>query len=153
MIVCIRFQFCRLQLSRINRQIEGNYFCRSQLSNLFTTFLVSTGINNITKTFSFFIISYNIAENPYIRAVSPSQLTVTEGEPVTLIFLIATDSDGATWNNDAVTFSFTNRSGVEYSINSNFQASDPDFPQYFTYSIPKVELTHAGIYTASAPSM
>ena len=85
--------------------------------------------------------------------MSPSQLTVTEGESATLIFLIATDSDGATWNNEAVMFSFTNRSGVEYSINSNFQDSDPDFPQYFIYTISKAEVSNAGIYTASAPSM
>ena len=94
-----------------------------------------------------------LAENPYIRAVSPPQLIVTEGEPVTLVFLIATDSDGATWNNRAVTFLFTNRSGVEYSVNFNFQNSNPDFPQYFLYTIPKVELSHAGVYTAFAPSM
>ena len=93
------------------------------------------------------------AENPYIRAVSPAQLIVIEGESTTFVFLIATNSDGATWNNRAVTFSFTNRSGVVYSINSNFRNSNPDFPQFFVYTIPKVELSHAGIYTASAPSM
>ena len=85
--------------------------------------------------------------------MSPTQIIITEGESATLIFLIATDSDGATWNNEAVTFSFTNRSGVEYFINSNFQDSTPDFPQFYMYTIPRVELSHAGIYTASAPSM
>ena len=109
----------------------------------------------ITKSCSHFWLSHFclLAENPYIRAVSPSQLIVAEGESVILVFLVATDSDGATWNNRAVTFSFTNRSGVEYSINSNFQNSNPDFPQYFVYTIPTVELSHAGIYSAFAPSM
>ena len=85
--------------------------------------------------------------------MSPPQLIVTEGEPATLVFLIAADSDGATWNNRAVRFSFTNRSGVQYSINSNVQNSNPDFPQYFVYTVPKVQISHAGIYTAFAPSM
>ena len=94
-----------------------------------------------------------LAENPYIRAVSPTQLIVTEGESTTLIFLVATDSDGTTWNNDAVTFSFTNRSGVDFIINPNFQDSNPDFPQYYMYTISRVELSHAGRYTASLSSM
>ena len=93
------------------------------------------------------------AENPYIKAVSPNQLVVTRGEPVTLVFLIAADSNGATWNNEAARFSFTDRSGLEYSIDSRFQDSRPEFPQYFIYTIPSVDLSHAGLYTASAPSM
>ena len=96
---------------------------------------------------------FNYVENPYIRAVSQTQLVVTRGESATLIFLIATDSDGATWNNMDVKFYFTDKSGEQYPIISGFRISRPDFPQSYIYTIPIVDLSDAGVYTASAPSM
>ena len=87
-----------------------------------------------------------------MRAVSPNNHVVDEGESATLAFLIARDSNGAVWSNDGTMFSFTNRSGVEYSLESSFQNSIPDFPQYFIYTIPSVRLSDAGIYTALVPS-
>lgn len=85
--------------------------------------------------------------------MSLTQLVATRGESAALIFLIATDSDGATWNNRDVRFYFTDRSGELYPITSGFRDSRPDFPQYFVYNIPIVDLSNAGVYTASAPSM
>lgn len=93
------------------------------------------------------------SDNPYIRAVSHNQLSITAGESVTLIFIVATDSDGTSWNNEGVTFTFTNRSGVESSVIPDFRDSNPNFPQYYIYTIQSVDLSHAGVYTASAPSM
>ena len=85
--------------------------------------------------------------------MSPTQLVVTRGESATLIFVIATDSDGAMWNNRNVRFYFTDRSGEQYPITSGFRDSMPDFPQHYIYTIPIVDLSDAGVYTVSTPSM
>ena len=95
----------------------------------------------------------SLLDNPYVRAVSPSNLVVTEGDSVTLIFQIAVDSDGATWTNNGVSFSFTNRfSEIQTSLDSSFTNSRVDFPHYFVYTIKRVGLSNAGLYQASAPS-
>ena len=85
--------------------------------------------------------------------MTSSQLVATEGDSVNLTFLVAVDSDGNTWNSKGATFSFTNRSRVEISLGSSFEDSNLEFPQYFIYTIPSVNLSHAGTYTAAATRM
>lgn len=92
-------------------------------------------------------------ENPYLSAVSPRDLSATAGESVTLEFTVALTSNGVTSNNDQVNFTFTNSNGVLTVTNLNFQTSNPDYPQNFLYTIERVNRSHAGVYTAEAPSM
>ena len=92
-----------------------------------------------------------ILDNPYLRALSPTQLSVTAGDSVTLEFSAAVDSNGLTWNRDGVTFTFNNTRGEESLV--NFQATDQNFPHNFVYVIEKVNRTHAGMYTATASCM
>ena len=143
-----------MQLNSVSPPLEGRYSCRSQQSNLFTTFILSTGNNKTMLKFLTFTSKLTFVcflENPFIRAVSPIQSIATEGDSVTLTFLAAVDSDGSSWNNKIVTFSFTNRKGVAFPLQSNFEDSNPQFPQHFEYIIPRVDISHAGTYTASAP--
>ena len=92
-----------------------------------------------------------LLDNPYLRAVSPRQLSVTAGESVTLEFSVAVDSNGLTWSRDQVTFTFNSAIGEESLI--NFIAANENFPHNFTYVIERANRSHAGVYTAIASSM
>ena len=95
-----------------------------------------------------------LIDNPYLRILSPTQLSVTAGDSVTLEFSAAVDSNGLTWNRDRVNFTFTNQNGGEFSINnSDFRVADQNYPHNFIYTIERVNRAHAGMYTAAASSM
>ena len=94
-----------------------------------------------------------LIDNPYVRPVSPRQLSVTAGESVTLEFSAAVDSNGLTWSREDVNFTFTDLSGVVTSVNSTFLIADQNFPHNFFYMIERVNRSHDGVYTATASSM
>ena len=90
------------------------------------------------------VCSYRI-ENPYIRRLTSEVVIVESGDPVTLIFLAAVNSDGNEWTMPFFTFT---KPGVR--VPATFENVDPNFPQHYSLSILSVEDSHQGIYTASA---
>ena len=97
-----------------------------------------------TVTYTFFS-----TENPYVASVSPVELSVIEDSPVMLEFQIAVNSDGNTWDNDDVYFSFI--SGVDAEVSVPFSVRGPEFPQNYIYSIQQVDRSQEGQYFAFAP--
>ena len=88
-------------------------------------------------------------ENPYVASVSPVELSVIEDSSVTLEFQIAVNSDGNTWDNEDVYFSFI--SGVDAEVSVPFSVRGPEFPQNYIYSIQQVDRSQEGQYFAFAP--
>lgn len=74
-------------------------------------------------------------------------IVAESGDPVTLIFQAAVNSDGNEWSTTMLFFTFT-KPGVRVPV--TFENADPNFPQQFALSILSVEDSHQGIYTASA---
>ena len=87
-------------------------------------------------------------ENPYVVAVSPAYVDVVEGDPVTLEFKVAVNSDGSSFENEPY-FTFTSAFlDLEYML--TFQSRYPDFPQNYNHTIENVDRLQEGRYTATA---
>ena len=93
-----------------------------------------------------------LSENPYVRAVSPREISVVAGDSVTLEFAVALNSDGVARNTDDVIFTFTDFNGNQPTMLSSFISFNENLPHNFVYTVEKVNGSHAGVYRASAPS-
>ena len=82
-----------------------------------------------------------------MRRVSLPVVTVAEGDPVRLEFVVAVDSNGNTWNDDETIFTFTN--AQQQRSRTDFQVYSSNFPQNFALDIMSVDRSDEGMYTAS----
>ena len=89
--------------------------------------------------------------NPYVRRVSLPVVTVLEGDPVRLEFVVALDSNGNTWDDEETIFTFTNLQRQRSSV--DFEVYTSDFPQNLALDIVSVDRTDEGTYTASVRGM
>ena len=69
---------------------------------------------------------------------------------MTLEFTVAMNSNGVTWDRDDVKFLFSNFDENDPLVISKFQATNPNYPHSFVYTIERVNRSHAGVYIARA---
>ena len=100
-----------------------------------------------------------VSGNPYIAAVSPTDITIMEGQPLTIRFRVAVNSDGNFWFTGRTSFYFASSSsilgeaGTEGEVGADeieipFQISESDYPQDYFFSVPRVRREQDGIYSA-----
>lgn len=89
-------------------------------------------------------------ENPYTETVSPLNPIVVEGNPVTLEFKVAVDSNGNIWTTEGIVFHFTPALFDRESAVLSFSFA---YPQNYIYSIEHVDRSQEGLYTVTATSM
>ena len=82
-----------------------------------------------------------------MRRVSLPVVTVLEGDPVRLEFVVAVDSNGNTWNREVEGFTFTNTQ--QQRRRADFEVYSSDFPQNYALDIASVYRSDEGVYTAS----
>lgn len=71
---------------------------------------------------------------------------MVEDSPVTLVFRVAVDSNGNSWNREEIYFAFEDETQLRFTV------CDPNFPQNFCYTILSVNRFDEGTYTAIATS-
>ena len=91
-----------------------------------------------------------LAENPYIRRLTPEILRVESGGSVEVIFHVAVNSNGNQWSTSVTNFSFTNIEGQTFPV--SFTARDFNYPQQYSLLLEMVEESHAGTYRVTVPS-
>ena len=82
-----------------------------------------------------------------MKRVSLPVVTVAEGDPVRLEFVVAVDSNGNTWDDEETSFTFTNTQQEMSSV--DFQVYSSNFPQNLALDIISVDRSNEGTYTAS----
>ena len=87
------------------------------------------------------------ADNPFVERVSPSLVTVVEGDPLTLRFRVAVNSNGNSWTTSRTTFTFMDN--LEQVSSVQFTNTVADFPQDYELSYPAALRSQEGTYTAS----
>ena len=97
--------------------------------------------------------------NPYIIPISPSDITIIEGQPLTIRFRVAVNSDGNFWDTSRTSFYFAPTLSLlgeadtmgeigEVETLIPFQIPEPDYPQDYVYSVDRVMRRHGGVYSA-----
>ena len=94
-----------------------------------------------------FFVALSLLENPYVRRVSLPVVTVSEGDPVRLEFVVAVNSNGNTWIRDVGSFTFISTQQRRREV--NFEVYSSDFPQNYALDIGGVSRSDEGVYTAS----
>ena len=103
------------------------------------------------RLFSLFCL---YTENPYTDTVSPLNPIVVEGNPVTLEFKVAVDSNGNIWTTEGIDFHFTPALfDRESAVLFSFTVHSFAYPQNYIYSIEHVDTSQEGLYTVTASSM
>ena len=148
----------RLYFNSFDQAFEGVYRCLSAQSGNFVEIFITTGNHTLT------IIEYDnklqlslsclYTENPYTETVSPLNPTVVEGNPVTLEFKVAVDSNGNSWNTDGIDFDFTSAFlDRESAVLFLFTVHSSAYPQNYIYSTEHVDRSQEGTYTVTASSI
>ena len=156
----------RVQLLAVIPGFNGTFSCVSNRSGLFSQFFLTTGelcilINSLLLTVhisdvhavtwllscNIFFATLSLLENPYVRRVSLPVVTVLEGDPVRLEFVVAVDSNGNSWNREVEIFTFTNTQ--QQRMRADFEVYSSDFPQNYALDIASVYRSDEGVYTAS----
>lgn len=70
------------------------------------------------------------------------------GEPATLLFQVAVNSEGSRWDTTGMSFTFTDESGQ--TSPAIFRVRDNNFPQHYSLVIDSVQEAHAGVYRVMA---
>ena len=103
--------------------------------------------NDMAANLQSFFVTLSLLENPHVRRVSLPVVTVSEGDPVRLEFVVAVNSNGNTWIREVESFTFTStqqqRRGVDFEVYSS------TFPQNYALDIASVSRSDEGVYTAS----
>ena len=86
------------------------------------------------------------ADNPFVERFSPSFVTVVEGEPLTLRFRVAVNSNGNSWTTSRTSFMFMN--SFEEISPVTFTNTVANYPQDYEFSVPAVLRSQEGMYTA-----
>ena len=94
-----------------------------------------------------FVVALSLSENPYVRRVSLPVVTVSEGDPVRLEFVVAVNSNGNTWIRDVGSFTFISTQQRRREV--DFEVYSSDFPQNYALDIGGVSRSDEGVYTAS----
>ena len=94
-----------------------------------------------------FFVALSLSENPYVRRVSLPVVTVSEGDPVRLEFVVAVNSNGNTWIRDVGSFTFISTQQRRREV--DFEVYSSDFPQNYALDIASVSRSDEGVYTAS----
>ena len=105
--------------------------------------------NDMAANLQSFFVTLSLLENPHVRRVSLPVVTVSEGDPVRLEFVVAVDSNGNTWMRDLESFTFT--STQQERRRADFEVYSSDFPQNYALDIASVSRSDEGVYTASVP--
>lgn len=150
----------RLYFSYFDQEYIGVYRCLSAKSGKFAEIFITTGNHVLTDKHGFSVTIYYIhislfclcTENPYTETVSMPNPNVVEGNPVTLEFKVAVDSNGNSWNTEETNFEFTpavfdRMSSIPFSVRSSA------YPQNYIYSIERVDRSQEGLYTVTASRM
>ena len=158
----------RVQLLAVTPGFNGTFSCVSNRSGLFSQFFLTAGEFSILYYIYSLLLTVHISdvqshgcclviffpifcyfsllENPYVRRVSLPVVTVLEGDPVRLEFVVAVDSNGNTWNREVESFTFTN---TQQQRSADFEVYSSDFPQNYALDIASVYRSDEGMYTAS----
>lgn len=146
----------RLYFNSFDRAFEGVYRCLSAQSGNFVEIFITTGNHTLTLIECDNQLQFCLyTENPYTETVSPLNAIVVEGNPVTLEFKVAVDSNGNSWNAEGINFDFT-PAGLfdrEYGELLLFTVRSSAYPQNYIYSIESVDRSQEGLYTVTASSM
>jgi hypothetical protein len=117
----------RLYFDYFDPGYEGVYTCYSELSSEFVEIIVTS-------------------RNPYVAAVTADPITVIEDNPITLVFRVAVDSNGNSWDTEEIYFMFQDETPLRFTV------CDNNFPQNYCYTIASVSRFDEGTYTATASS-
>ncbi len=112
-------------------------------------------------------LSVSPTENPFIERISPASVVVLEGESLRLEFRIAVDSNGNSWNEEGIRFTFQPTFGRFITDNPRrrrqspppisqmpmFQVETPEYPQNYILDFSAISRYDAGVYTAIATGM
>lgn len=94
----------------------------------------------------YIILIFLPLENPFVEAVTPSAVTVVEGDSLSLRFRIAVNSNGNSWDTSRTEFNFMN--SLNESSTPPFTNSIAEFPQDYLLEIAEVSRLHEGTYLA-----
>lgn len=149
----------------LSPEFSGYYSCSSALSGLSANFYLTTRKSHynqylvLTSTIllcvpshfpSFFSLPL---ENPFVNALSPQLLTVNEGDPARLEFIVAINSDGSIWDEgSSINFYMVTSDGEPVSLLRSFFVLDEEFPQNYVLDITTTSRRDSGNYTARATS-
>ena len=81
-----------------------------------------------------------------MAAVTADPVTVIEDNPITLVFRVAVDSNGNSWDTEEIYFMFQDETSLRFTV------CDNNFPQNYCYTIASVSRFDEGTYTATASS-